>query len=144
MTINERLFGLLEERRISQKEFAEAVGANPRSVSSWRTRRTDPPVNLICKIAEFLGVSVEWLLSGEEHSQSPIVNNGAVSGNLGPNSDSIYVINSNEHMLSEECSELVQVYKALDIRNRIKLLDYAFKIADNSTSKQKSTEEDGM
>ena len=144
MTINERIFLLLEKCGKTQKSLADSIGVNEGNIGTWKMRGSDPPAKLIYQIAVFFGVSVEWLLTGEEHNQSSFVNNGAVSGNLGPNSDLIYVINSNEHVLSEECSELVQVYKALNIRDRIKLLDCAFKIADNSTSKQKSTEEDGM
>ncbi len=139
MTINERMFALLSERRVSQKQFASSVGINPRNVSSWQTRGTDPPANVICKIAEFFGVSVEWLLSGEEHPHSSYVNNGSVSGNLGPHTGTIIVRNGGERVLSEECSELVRVYESLDVRQRIQLLKCAFEIADGfAGSAQKS------
>ena len=139
MTINERMFALLSERRVSQKQFASSVGLNPRNVSSWQTRGTDPPANVICKIAEFFGVSVEWLLSGEEHPHSSYVNNGSVSGNLGPHTGTIIVRNGGERVLSEECSELVRVYESLDVRQRIQLLKCAFEIADGfAGSAQKS------
>ena len=139
MTINERMFALLSERRVSQKQFASSVGINPRNVSSWQTRGTDPPANVICEIAEFFGVSVEWLLSGEEHPHSSYVNNGSVSGNLGPHTGTIIVRNGGERVLSEECSELVRVYESLDVRQRIQLLKCAFEIADGfAGSAQKS------
>ena len=139
MTINERMFALLSERRVSQKQFASSVGINPRNVSSWQTRGTYPPANVICKIAEFFGVSVEWLLSGEEHPHSSYVNNGSVSGNLGPHTGTIIVRNGGERVLSEECSELVRVYESLDVRQRIQLLKCAFEIADGfAGSAQKS------
>ena len=139
MTINERMFALLSERRVSQKQFASSVGINPRNVSSWQTRGTAPPANVICKIAEFFGVSVEWLLSGEEHPHSSYVNNGSVSGNLGPHTGTIIVRNGGERVLSEECSELVRVYESLDVRQRIQLLKCAFEIADGfAGSAQKS------
>ena len=139
MTINERMFALLSERRVSQEQFASSVGINPRNVSSWQTRGTDPPANVICKIAEFFGVSVEWLLSGEEHPHSSYVNNGSVSGNLGPHTGTIIVRNGGERVLSEECSELVRVYESLDVRQRIQLLKCAFEIADGfAGSAQKS------
>lgn len=140
MTINERLFALLSERRVSQKQFATSVGINPRNVSSWQTRGTDPPANAICKIAEFFGVSVEWLLSGEEHLHSSYVNNGSVSGNLGPHTGTIIVRNGGERVLSEECSELVRVYESLDVRQRIQLLKCAFEIADGSAGPAQKSE----
>ena len=134
MTINERLFDLLADRRVSQKDFASGCGLNPRNVSSWKERGTDPPACAICKIAEFFGVSVEWLLSGEEHSHSSYVNNGSVSGNLGPHTGAIIVRNGGERVLSDECSELVRVYESLGVRDRIRLLKSAFEIADGVSS----------
>ncbi len=141
MSINERLFSILEERHISQKDFASAIGTNSRNISSWRTRGSDPPAELICKIADFFGVSVEWLLTGEEKNRSSFVNNGSLSGNLGPNSGTVYVVNGGERILSDECAELVRVYEALEIRDRIKLLDFAFKIADENRKKGATTYE---
>ena len=136
MTINERLFSLLEERRISQKDFASAIGVSSRNISSWHTRGSDPPADLICRIADFLGVSTEWLLTGDERGRSSFVNNGSLSGNLGPNSGTVYVVNGGKRILSDECAELVRVYEALDIRNRIKLLDFAFQMADGNAEKE--------
>ena len=134
MTINERLFALLAERRVSQKEFAVSCGLNPRNVSSWQNRGTDPPANAICRIAEYFGVSVEWLLSGEDHPHSSYVNNGSVAGNLGPNTGAVIVRNGGERVLSAECAELVRVYESLDVRDRIRLLKCAFEISDGAGS----------
>ena len=141
LSINERVFQLLFESHRSQRALADYCGINERNVGSWKARGSDPPAKLICKIAEFFGVSVEWLLSGDNRSQAPIVNNGSVSGNVGPNSGTVYVVNGGERVLSTECAELVQVYESLDVRNRIRLLDSAFQIADSSSGK--STEGSG-
>lgn len=140
VTINNRLFALLEERGITQKALADSIGVNERNVGSWKMRGSDPPAKLIYPIAAFFGVSVDWLLTGEEHEQPSFVNNGSVSGNLGPNSGSIYVMAGGERILSAECAELVRVYESLGIRDRIRLLDSAFQIADASASHRKSTE----
>lgn len=134
VTINERVFNLLFESRRTQKDLADFCGVNERNVGSWKARGSDPPAKLICKIAEFFGVSVVWLLTGEDREQASFVNNGSVAGNLGPNSGSVYVVNGGERVLSAECAELVRVYESLGIRDRIRLLDAAFKIADDSAS----------
>lgn len=133
VTINERVFKLLYESHRTQKDLADFCGVNERNVGSWKSRGSDPPARLICKIAEFFGVSVMWLLTGEDRDQASIVNNGSVSGNLGPNSGPVFVLNGGEHILSDECAELVRVYESLGVRDRIKLLDTAFKISDNAS-----------
>lgn len=142
LTINERVFQLLFESHHTQKELADFCGVNERNVGSWKLRGSDPPAKLICKIAEFFSVSVVWLLTGEDHDLTSFVNNGLVSGNLGPNSGTVYVMNGGERVLSAECAELVRVYESLAVRDRIRLLDSAFQIADSS-AQQKSSEGGG-
>ena len=136
MTINERVFRLLDESHRTQKEFSTFIGAGERGVGNWRTRGSDPHAKLIPKIAEFFSVSMEWLLTGEEHPRDSFVNNGSVSGNLGPHTGTIIVRNGGEKLLSEECAELVRVYESLDVRQRIQLLKAAFEIADGSESEK--------
>ena len=136
MTINERLFLLLAEAHRSQKDLADFIGVNERNIASWKQRGSDPPAKLIVKIAAFFDVSVEWLLTGEEHPRDSFVNNGSVSGNLGPHTGTIIVRNGGEKLLSEECAELVRVYESLDVRQRIQLLKAAFEIADGSESEK--------
>lgn len=136
MTINARLFMLLADTHRTQKDLADFIGINERNVASWKQRGSDPPAKLIPKISEFFSVSMEWLLTGEERSHDSFVNNGSVSGNLGPHTGTIIVRNGGEKFLSEECAELVRVYESLDVRQRIRLLKSAFEIADGSKSEQ--------
>ena len=136
MTINERVFRLLDESHRTQKEFSTFIGAGERGVGNWRTRGSDPPAKLIPKISEFFSVSMEWLLTGEERPRDSFVNNGSVAGNLGPHTGTIIVRNGGETFLSEECAELVRVYESLDVRQRIQLLKSAFEIADGTKSEQ--------
>ena len=136
MTINERLFLLLTEAHRSQKDLADFIGVNERNIASWKQRGSDPHAQLIVQIAAFFEVSVEWLLTGEEHVGTSFVNNGSVSGNLGPHTGTIIVRNGGEKLLSEECAELVRVYESLDVRQRIRLLKAAFEIADGSESEK--------
>lgn len=70
MTVAERIFQILEEKKISQKAFSEAVGANEKTVSAWRSRGTKPSIDLIVPIAKELNVSLEYLLTGEEQKSS--------------------------------------------------------------------------
>ena len=46
MTINERFFKLLDEKKVSQKDFCEATGIPKQTVSGWKNRKTDPPASL--------------------------------------------------------------------------------------------------
>ncbi|MCL2185992.1 MAG: helix-turn-helix domain-containing protein [Treponema sp.] len=38
------------------------------TLSAWKNKGQIPKVNTICNIADFLGVSIEWLITGKETS----------------------------------------------------------------------------
>lgn len=73
MTINERFFSLLANSGTSQKEFSLKTGIPTQTISGWKSRKTDPPANLISSIAVFFDVSVEYLLTGNSSINDSIM-----------------------------------------------------------------------
>ena len=69
MTINERVFKLLENKNKSQKELAAYIGTTPQVINKWKTRGTNPPSEYIHKIAEYFDTSVEYILTGQTNQQ---------------------------------------------------------------------------
>ena len=65
MTINERVFKLLENKNKSQKELAAYIGTTPQVINKWKTRGTNPPSEYIYKIAEYFDTSAEYILTGQ-------------------------------------------------------------------------------
>ena len=65
MTISQRIFALLREKKLSQKELSEYTGISPAAISSWKSKGTNPSSDKIVKISEFLDVDVYYLLTGE-------------------------------------------------------------------------------
>lgn len=62
-----RIESLLKEQKKTQKEFAEAVGLSaPQAYITLRTRGTLPKADTALKMAQYLGTSVEYLLTGTE------------------------------------------------------------------------------
>lgn len=66
MHINERIFSLLAKKKCTQQYFAEYLGVSDKTVSTWKSRGSTPPAEYIHPIAKFFGVSVEYILTGEE------------------------------------------------------------------------------
>lgn len=68
-TFHDRLRRLHRESGLSFPQIARAVGAStPQSVQNW-VRRTNPPyprLHMIVPLARALGVTADYLLSGEE------------------------------------------------------------------------------
>jgi transcriptional regulator with XRE-family HTH domain len=143
VNFNQRLFNLLEVPGRSQKELAGLLGISGRTISAWKNRGTPPPSKYIPQIAEYLGVSVEWLLTGEEHQGRNVVS-GDIHGSAlvqGVNSGTLIVRNGGERVLSDEAVELLRIYESLDVKKRITLLGNAFAL-EEEMNQSKGTGED--
>ena len=66
MIISERIFHLMEQRKMSQKEFSERTGISPSTISDWKRKRTNPASDKIMLICDVLDVTPYELLSGIE------------------------------------------------------------------------------
>lgn len=66
MLISERIYQLLAEKGMSQKEFVEKTGISQSTVSDWRRKGTNPSADKILIICEVLDVSPYALLAGGE------------------------------------------------------------------------------
>ena len=64
MTICERVFSLLASDGRDQKDLAMHIGVSTRTVSTWKTRGTNPGAEYIAGIAEFFSVSTDYILTG--------------------------------------------------------------------------------
>ena len=94
MDTRDRIFELLDAKKIEQKAFAEDVGVSPSIVSNWRKGKSNSYNDYLVKIAQVLGTTTADLL-GEKQS-SPL----------------------------SEKSGLLAEYGALTARNQEKLREY--------------------
>ena len=57
MIISERIFKLMEERGMTQIEFARKTGISQSTISDWKRKKTNPAADKIMVICEVLNVS---------------------------------------------------------------------------------------
>ena len=62
----ERVKRLLAVHKTCQKEFADYIGVSQRTLEGWIRYKRIPNALYSCSIAEALGVTVEYLLRGNE------------------------------------------------------------------------------
>lgn len=62
----DRVESILKEKRLTQKELAEDLGLRRPTLSDWKKNGAVPAADICLRIAEYLGVSVEWLVTGKE------------------------------------------------------------------------------
>ena len=61
----ERLVELRNDRNLSQRELAEALGSKRTTVSSWENGASEPNITMLAKIAVLFDVSVDYLIGLE-------------------------------------------------------------------------------
>ncbi len=65
MTICERMFEIIDEKSLKTADLAKKLNIKQSVISNWKKRNTNPPIEYILVICEFLDISVEKLITGE-------------------------------------------------------------------------------
>lgn len=107
MSISERIFEIIAEKGISQKEFSEKTGIAQSTISDWKKKGTNPTSDKIMIICDVLGVTPYYLLTGIDAMGSRV------------KSDAVFVSKDSDEGL------LLEMYTGMDIKNRQRLLGYA-------------------
>ena len=66
LALNENIKKLRVSKGINQVEFAKALCVTKQCVSNWENDNVVPSVDMLCKIADFFGVSTDYLLGRSE------------------------------------------------------------------------------
>lgn len=65
MEVLTRILMLLDEKHIQQKELSDYLGLSKCAMTGWKNGNNNSYMKHLPKIAEFLGVSVDYLLGKE-------------------------------------------------------------------------------
>ena len=103
MVISDRIFKLLKEKGISQKELSRQTGIPESTISDWKRKGKTPGADKVQAVCKVLGISPNEIL-----------------GDLARDTDSIN-IDAQRH-------ELMECYRAMGESDRKRLLAYATKL----------------
>lgn len=128
MTISNRIFALLKEQHKTQTDIAAAIGVRQATVSAWKAQNTNPSADLIAPIAAYLGVSCDYLCTGEEYTPAVLDVKQGIFGN--GNNGNVVAIGAaaSAAPITEFERELLRVYGSLDARRKNALLTYAYQL----------------
>jgi transcriptional regulator with XRE-family HTH domain len=107
LSVIERIVELLDARGISQKEICEKTDIKPQTFSTWKKQYSNVPIDKLVVIADYLQVSLSYLVTGEGSEQI--------------------------EQLSEQEEELFRIFKSLNMKNKTALLSYAYKLEEENT-----------
>lgn len=63
-----RIDSILQKKNLKRAALCSDLELSPTSITDWARRGTVPAADICLRIAEYLGVSVEWLVTGKESS----------------------------------------------------------------------------
>lgn len=96
-SLAERVERLIYEKGISRTELARQVETKESTIRNWSVRGSSPSAEAAYKVAQYFGVTVEWLVSGKEEKDS----------------------------LTPDERELLELFRALDERDKNTILTLA-------------------
>lgn len=67
LKISEMIRELRTDKGISQETLADVCGVSMQAVSKWENGQSCPDIAFLPQLAEYFGVSVDYLLSGQNH-----------------------------------------------------------------------------
>ena len=56
---------LRENKNISQEELGNVLGVSDKTISSWEINRTEPKMGIVKLLADYFGVSTDYLIKGD-------------------------------------------------------------------------------
>lgn len=62
----ERLKQLRDEKGMSQEELAAILNVTQQTVNNYENNKREPKQEMLCKIAEYFSVSIDWLVRGNK------------------------------------------------------------------------------
>lgn len=66
MKFKDRLVQLRKELNLTQTDFAEKIGFSRTAISAWEIGRNEPSNEDTIKIADFFGVSVDYIIGNSD------------------------------------------------------------------------------
>ncbi len=127
---------IAKSKNIPMKKLLEDVGLGFNTMSNMKTSM--PKVDNIAKIADYLNISVDYLLGRTNEQISTYYSNnvkGINFSNLIQGGSSV-TVNSNKNDyndLSKEEIGILNLYRSLDIRDRAKFMNFVFDMEDKAT-----------
>ena len=107
MTISQKVFELLREKGMSQKDFSIATGIPQSTISDWRKKNTNPASDKILVICDVLDITPYELLSNVKEE-----------GTRANKVDYRIVVKGTEEDM------LIEAYEKFDMKARGRLLGY--------------------
>ncbi len=116
MEFKERLRDLRLKKGMKSKEVAQLVGISEPTYISYESRGSQPPYEVLCKIADVFDMSIDYLIRGKRKNQQ--FENIRLAGYTVKEAEGQYKVSSKEREYNLPWDKLVMVESSLDIAKK--------------------------
>ena len=114
MTISQKIFMVLEKKRISQKQLAEMISVPASTVSAWKNNNSSPPIEKLTEISKALDVPVDCLLDESDTIPDVRLSNGTAI--------------ESQNIFGDE--QILNAYQELSLKQKLRVQLYILELAD--------------
>lgn len=118
--ISNRIDDLLSQNKLKRIDLVKATGIGESTIRAW-IKGSVPSAEAAYKVAQYLGVTVEWLVTGIDNKSE----------------------NQNLKMYTEQERELIEIFRHLDDRDKNAVLTLAQSLESQYSSTTKSNSSAG-
>lgn len=128
----DRISKLAKERGINISTIEKNIGLSNGIIGKWR--KQSPSCDKLKLVADYLNVSIDYLLTGEEYSETTTISSSTV-GAVGKHSKGTVTIMKNEEEqsntqqkqgISDITKEIIRISESLPMREQIKLMNLIY------------------
>lgn len=119
---------LRTEKNLSQEELAKQIHVTQTMISQLEKGKKQPSREVAESLADFFEVTLDYLLGRTAERNNSYFANNISGSNLVKGSGSVSI--SDIETTTKEEAELLRIFRALDVRERARLLNTAFALED--------------
>lgn len=102
---------LMEKHNIKQRDICEALGVGQSTMSQYVTGKREPDIATLIRIADYFGVSVDYLIGHET----------AAGGSVSPAPANVVYVNDKKVALKDDALKIEFNGISVEIKNKEKL-----------------------
>lgn len=144
MSIVQNILKIAKENKVNNQQLCKILNTNSSKIYDWKVGKSKPSADDVFTLANYFDVSIDYLV-GRTNTNKQTNNcysnnisdnsfNNFMQGNIikGDTSISAPVYTNEEKQLSKEETEILNVYRSLEARDRTKFMNFVFDIEDKA------------
>ena len=138
MSIVQNILKIAKEHKINNQQLCKILNTNSSKVYDWKVGKSKPSTDELCILADYFNVSADYLLGRTNEQTNNCYSNNIsdnsfnnfMQGNIIKGDTSISVPSSTNKstQLSKEETEILNIYRSLNIRDKSTFLNFILDI----------------